>query len=438
MLNKSTIILLSGFAMGCAVGMLDVFQFRDKGHIPTLKKSPLSPPKAEIIRTISRSKEKATQAPTINNLKNFLQEYKSLSIKEASRVLLKEYADSDSEYNKFHILPCLAYQLGHDSPEEAQSLLNTLTDNEQQNTLAKSLLKGWARTNWDSAVDYLLSHRDKSYAEGAFQILIKERARLNPDEAITWLNAQSETVRSAGVMPLLQGLAENYPERSARFVATTLQPGDLNDVYLLNLVSTTLPKSDWETAFRWINAMDEITRGEYANKGYETLAEVDSARATEEYHKGNEELAYAITSMLTNKSPVQAMKWVEQNIQIEKKNFISRITRDSAAQTPEFTEYVNQMPTGEMKDEALISMIDYRSRIHKNSFFTIEDTLSLASGLSNEIPKNKVIEDSLNLWMKKNPEQVSQWVNKTSDLSNETKDIYIQHCNSLLKKEISR
>lgn len=420
--------------------MLDVFQFLDKGHISALAKYHLSPPKA-----ISLSKEKTTQDSSINILKHFLQEYKNLLPKEGGDTFLALSYIPDcyipySELNEYNILFYSAGMLGNASPEEARLLLESLDDNEQQETIAHGLLKGWAQTDWEGAVDYLLSHRDKDYAANAFKIMLKEHVRLNPEEAVTWLNAQSEAVRSTGLMPALKGLAEYHPERSSRFVSTTLQPGDLNDVYLLNLVSTTLPKSDWETAFKWISTMHASTRSEYASTAYDILAELDCTRATEEYHKGNRNLSYAITKILTKKSPVQAMEWVVQNMKKEKKkgNHIPMIVGDSAAQTREFAEYVNQMATGEMKDDTLAAMMRDRSRIHENSFYTIDDSLSLASGISNEITKNQAIEDSLDLWMQKNPERLRQWVETTSDLSNESKADYIQRCDSLLKKKIAR
>lgn len=439
MLNKSTIILLFGIVMGCIVGGLDIFQIRNKNYFSDSTKDSQSKQKLEFLKRSSLSKRKKEQTSSINNLKNFLLEYKSLSPKDAGNTLLEQSENSSSELYKFNILSYLAFQLGKASTEDIGLLLDEWGDRAPQADLAEGLIKGWAKTDWDGAIMYLLSHRDKSYSENAFQLIVKDRAQFAPEATIKWLSSQSEEIRSAGLMPVIQGVAENNPELVSLFISSTLQPGDLNDVYLLNIVASTFPKSDWTTALKWFNSLDSITKQEYASSAYAAFAEADYSRATEEFLKaGDEKFAHAVVAVLIKRSPVKAMQWVGQNIKEDKNSYFSLIAGSNVAQTSEFAEYVAQMPTGETRDAAVYAMMLQRSRMSDNLIFTMEDTLSLVSSISNENLKIRAIGNSLDIWIQKHPEKVLEWVKKTSHLSQESKMVYIQRCDSSIKKNISR
>ena len=426
--------MLSSVAMGCVIGVTDLFRLREESSISRSSKESLPRSETEKIKRIFLSGEKKEPAPSLSNLKNFLQDYRKLSPREAGHTLL-EQAGKGSELYRFSILDILACRLGEASPDEARLLLDECEDREQQAELAEGLIKGWARTDWEGAMAYLLSHRDKSYAEGTFEIIAQERTRSNPEEVITWLASQSEEVRSAGLMPVMQELAENHPESVSRFVSSVLRPGDLGDVYLVDLVAGSFPKSDWETAMKWFNSLDDIMRREYANSAYGAFAEADYVKTTEEYHKGGDSyFAGAVVKELTKRSPFQAMQWVEQNIKEEKTGYISSIAGDRASQTPEFSAFVAQMPAGETKDACLRAMMYKRSRIQDDSVFSMEGTMSLASGISDETERIKTLEGNLNLWIKEHPDKVRRWVQTNSDLSGTSKADYIRRCDSLMKE----
>lgn len=460
MMKAQYCILAVALITGTALGLLDVFHFGKEAEPSAVDSEMLFRSQSAPFFGKSPVKKDITEISlTRANLSMFISLYAEMSaaelIAEIKRLgeLSKKGKRINDDVN--FLISYIAFKLGRDFPGDIRTLFdNGLVDSGE---IATPLFQGWARNDFDGAMEYLLKNKGKWQYDttvNIFASLLHKRTEDYPDKSIEWVLSQKGRVRQSALFEMLGVLSEKHPLKMQDLV-TKLLPDDLEDMGMLACISEKWGSCDWESALRWADTMSGKKKKEAIVEILNGLCLVDLEKATEEFKKQPDEIQGSIAKVIVRslssrvnpegslKEPIdngkkQALEWVLSHRQAgdDTKELVRDIFFYSEKLTPEFTDYVQKLPDGAVKDNALDYMVYEAMDMAENGNYTYEQVLALSMQIKDAEVKESSIEHSMRNWIKNDPESASFWIEEKSEFSSEEKQRYLDACEKLIRSKM--
>lgn len=457
MMKAQYYVLAAALVTGTALGLVDIFRFdknaEESAGEGTIAFFSQSAPRFE--RT--QAKKDITQiTPSHANLGVLIPLYANMSVEELRteikrlyEILKKERRDDD---NIVFLIQYLVMKVGRDFPEDVRYFLdNGMIDS--RSTYVMPLLQGWARTDFDAAMAYLLQNKDRwNFSGQIFSSMVRVQAEEAPEKTMEWMLSQTGKVRGKAIFQMINVLEEKHPAQMGDFVGRLL-PSDLKNGGLFELVAKKWGACDCEKALLWADTLSDKQKNKAIAEILGGLGESQLEKATEIYKKQPQELqadiAAAIVGAMIQKSELlsyvesadlsgmkQALEWLMENSSDAKNTdkLARNIVSSSRLLTPEFVDYVQKMPEGAIKDNALRGMSNMTSRMVKYGQFTYEEAFALTEQIKDPAIQMESKENNVENWINEDPETARHWIQEKSGFSDEEKQKQFKACEASIQR----
>lgn len=452
MLKSQYIVLVALLLSGTVLGFMDVFHLVKEASSDSSDQNTLFSRSAPLFGGKKTMKNIEQITPSLANLESLVSQYTEMSPEEIKAEIkrLIKFSEGNINFSKdiSIIVDYLALKLGREFPSEVRNFIEN--DMEEKNhDVTWSLMNGWAQNDFDGAVEYLLKHDNKLYDKTSiFSDMINDLTQTDPEKALEWCFSRTGKVRNSGLISSINAFAIYHPDKIGDFVGR-LQAKDLDNRYILFQISKKWGGCDWDTAIRWAETLSEQKKKESIASMFGGLGESDLKKATEEFKKQPAEdqanIASEIVSSIfygkrnfrgeDNESSKQALDWIIANFSNDPSTSqIVHSSMSSSSLTPEFTNYVQKLPEGQVKDFALGRMADIASSMAREGKHTYEEAFTLTEQIKEPEIKKESIRDIIGNWIDDDPETLRTWIEEKSGLSDKDKQEQLKKCDEKLKR----
>lgn len=337
------------------------------------------------------------------------------------------------------LLFCICSRLGQESPRQTLQKMEKFDDH--NDNFLHCIINAWANKNPDAVLSYCRENMGEDTKKNGLlsDFYIFTLSKQSPDKALDYLTTLSPEKQSNYLYYPLSGLSDKMPEKMAEAVAK-LAPALQESDWLHAQIASLWAQKDWEAASQWINTLPEKQRMEALGNALMNIPLEESSKKLAALMKQEKEEAMKhISGNLFYESTQKAVEWLTSHATKEEaaKAIDNANYYHSSFLSSDNIAYVNQMPSGALKDSLLAKMV---KRIYPNdqSFIFLdrkmEDHLSMADKISDQTKREKSLDYALNSWMYKAPENTRSWLEK-SNIPAEKKSAYLKTCDERIKSQ---
>lgn len=376
--------------------------------------------------------------PLDKDLKRYSRMSHEELLKESEMLNKKRYSPySHSSVKSRLLISFLCSRLGQESPRQT---LRQMADFKGYNSWLKyDVMNAWTMKNPDTAMAYCLENisDDKKNNRFLYNGYISILTKQSPDKAVDYLASLPVKEQSSLLYEPLSGLLEKTPEKMAEAVGK-LTPAILKSNWAHNNIAGFWAREDWNAAEQWINTLPAEKKAEAMSHAVSSLPHEEATQKLDSLTgKTREETLKRISIDLLRESPQKAVELLQAHATEEEAvNAIEKNYYNFDFLTPDGIAYIEQMPSGNLKDSLLAKIA---SSVYPDSWETIfldkkmEDTLSMASKISSPQKKEQALERALRPWIYSDPEKTKSWLEK-SDIPADKKAEYAKQCDEYLKQ----
>lgn len=454
MIKKQYFIFLTALVTGTVLGLVDIFHFgKDAEASAGVGEIPFFSQSAPRFEATPVKKRDVTQiSPSCVNLGVLIPIYANMSAEELRTeinrlIILSKNARGNEDIS--FLIRYLVMKVGRDFPGEAHSFLDKALINSNSD-YAQALLEVWAGKDFDGAMECLLENANTWYFSSyVFPKMVRVLAEEHPDKAMQWMLSQTGEVRQNALSEMVYVLAEKHPEKIGEFVGKLL-PEDLKKDNLFGHIAKKWGSCDWENALLWADTLSDKQKNNAIAGILGGLGTSNLEKATEEYKKqpqaiqGN--IAEAIVSSISDEDDFdqysdhsgnkKALEWLMANrSNADNSGKLARnIVGSSDLLTDEFTGYVQKMPEGTIKDNALRGMSNMASLMAEYGNNTYEAAFALTDQIKDPAIKMESKLNNVGNWIRDDPEAARDWIQEKSGFSDEEKHKQLKACEESIKR----
>ena len=278
----------------------------------------------------------------------------------------------------------------------------------------------WAETMWDQS---LSRNEGRSYPSGgdAMSAVLQVWLRQDPDATLQWIHQLPDEKKREAVMANLMAVESNLdPEKTAEFITTKLEPGELQDRTLGQLI-VGWSMDDAKSALAWVQQQPDPRVQQMLLPGMALGLPSEGAQDVIALAEklGGEQREPIIRSALMSwarSDPGAAAAWVDRQPANQHYYYnvaYSWMRRDSKAATA----WVERLPASATKE----AFFGHAAAMMQFNYLDPSTIISWADKISDRDRRSEAYMNTARAWLKHDTEAAQAWL-RTAPLDQRSKD----------------
>ncbi len=244
------------------------------------------------------------------------------------------------------------------------------------------------------------------------QLLLARYAEVDPETALTYVEALDDSKRELGVMTVLSSWASQDPEMASAYVEENLDDFGILDQRQADsagVLAGEWARSDPEVALDWAESLPEEVRGEVQERIMAQLVAEDPAQALaalDGMPPGYErrEMLESVVGQWAHGDPAAAAAWVTDQAAGDERLTASLMSSWMQDSPMEASHWLSCLPDSEGRDAAIVAMTASRALLRDPEAATV-----WSSTIGDQSMRAEVLQSSLNRWFAVDPAAAEAW-----------------------------
>jgi hypothetical protein len=317
----------------------------------------------------------------------------------------------------------LASHVAATAPREClEELINR--KNDKVDNLCPLLLRQWAARDFSAALAFfdgsVRSQDNESLRKNCAEALAREYAKINPEQAMTWVARLPEDARENATHAAFQTLSHRDPVAAGRLVVErTDLPGREN---IAADLAAGWAKTEPEKALRWSVGLPPELAKRAAERTIEEWSSHDFKAAAAQVSSLEPAIQAAVLPTLANRvdagDAAVMTALIDQQPEGEgRANAAKTLMARWAPQAPEdASRWLASQPPGKSRDEAVVSFSGAMGERDP------EAALEWTTTIGNDSVRSEQLTRQVDQWAKKDPAAAQAWIASSARLASDDRD----------------